>query len=63
MIAAAIFGVFLIPLLFIVAERMRQWTAIRGGHRLSLHGWLSLRGWPFAIYTALRRLWRRSSAG
>ena len=57
MIAAAIFGVFLIPLLFIVAERMRQWTAIRGGHRLSLHGW------PFAIYTALRRLWRRSSAG
>jgi hypothetical protein len=55
MIAAAIFGVFLIPLLFIVSERARQWTVIPANSRLSLH----IRP---AIYGALRRLWRRDSA-
>jgi HAE1 family hydrophobic/amphiphilic exporter-1 len=56
MIAAAIFGVFLIPLLFIITERMRQWTASRSGLRPSLH----IR--PAAIYASLRRLWRRRPA-
>jgi HAE1 family hydrophobic/amphiphilic exporter-1 len=55
MIAAAIFGVFLIPLLFIVTERTRQWTASRSGRVPSLH----IR--PLAIYASLRRLWRRRS--
>jgi HAE1 family hydrophobic/amphiphilic exporter-1 len=54
MIAAAIFGVFLIPLLFIVSERARQWTVIPANSRLSLH----IR--PSAVYASLRRLWRRS---
>jgi hypothetical protein len=54
MIAAAIFGVFLIPLLFIVSERAREWTVIPANSRLSLH----IR--PAAIYASLRRLWRRS---
>jgi HAE1 family hydrophobic/amphiphilic exporter-1 len=56
MIAAAIFGVFLIPLLFIVSERARQWTVIPDIGRLSRH----IR--PAAIHGALRRLWHRSSA-
>jgi HAE1 family hydrophobic/amphiphilic exporter-1 len=56
MIAAAIFGVFLIPLLFIVTERMRQWTASRSGR------WPSLHIRPSAIYASLRRLWRRRPA-
>jgi HAE1 family hydrophobic/amphiphilic exporter-1 len=56
MIAAAIFGVFLIPLLFIVTERMREWTASRSSPRLSLQ----IR--TLAIYASLRRLWRRRPA-
>ncbi len=56
MIAAAIFGMFLIPLLFIVTERMREWTASRSGPRLSLQ----IR--TLAIYASLRRLWRRRPA-
>jgi HAE1 family hydrophobic/amphiphilic exporter-1 len=56
MIAAAIFGVFLIPLLFIVTERMREWTASRSGPRLSLQ----IR--TLAIYASLRRHWRRRPA-
>jgi HAE1 family hydrophobic/amphiphilic exporter-1 len=27
MIAASVFGIFLIPLLYITAERLRQWSA------------------------------------
>jgi len=56
MIAAAIFGVFLIPLLFIVTERMREWTASGSGPRQSLQ----IR--TLAIYASLRRLWRRRPA-
>jgi hydrophobic/amphiphilic exporter-1 (mainly G- bacteria), HAE1 family len=52
MIAAAVFGVFLIPLLFIVAERLR--TRTPGDGQPSPH----IR--PPAIGIALRRIWRRS---
>ena len=52
MIAAAVFGVFLIPLLFIVAERVR--TRTPGNSRPSPQIL------PSAVYGALRRLWRRS---
>jgi HAE1 family hydrophobic/amphiphilic exporter-1 len=29
MIAAAVFGIFVIPMLYVVFQRMREWTAAR----------------------------------
>jgi hydrophobic/amphiphilic exporter-1 (mainly G- bacteria), HAE1 family len=30
MLAAAVFGIFVIPMLYVVFQRMREWTAARG---------------------------------